>query len=98
MAADDGRVDRFSDGLRIGSNGGTKINLLAAGQITVTAGQTTGAATVTGVDTGSICVVTSAENAVTANYFVTPTANTLTITVSATAGEDDVFNYLVVDN
>ena len=97
MAADDGRVDRYSDGLRIGSNG-TKINLLAVGTVSVGTGVKTGTATVTGVDSGSVCILTRAEaDTTTGTYSVACTTNTITVTTTDEPSTTMDYFYLVVD-
>lgn len=95
-AADDGRVDRYSDGIRIGSDG-TKVSLLTAGSVTLTSGTTSVAVTITSAATGDIAIVSpTTPLGDAAEFSGALSGTTLTITVDANPGRNVGFNYLVL--
>lgn len=98
-AGDDGRIDLYSDGMRIGSDG-TKINLLCAGVATITAGSTSvsvTSVTLPSVASGDIAVVT-ANAAFTSATLVSATCGTQSLTISINTAEpsDRSFNWVVI--
>lgn len=96
MGADDGRVDVFSDGFRVGSDG-TKMDLLHAGTVDVPNGATTGVVTVTSVLPGDLAIVTPNESlGSAAKFFAVASTDTLTVTVNADPATTVTFNYLVI--
>ncbi len=96
QAADDGRVDRYADGIRIGSDG-TKVSLLTTGTATLTSGTTSVAVTVTSAATGDIAIVSPTTTLGDAAEFRgSISGTTLTISVDANPGRDVGFNYLVL--
>jgi hypothetical protein len=83
FAADDGRVDRYPDGLRIGSDG-TKITLLSTGTISVLATKTSKTLSVTNAASGDILILTPADSLSTATkFFGTVGTGSITVTVNA---------------
>ena len=91
-----GRVDLFESGFRIDETSGTIIKLLAVGTVDINNGATTGAATVTGLATGDIPVITPNETWGSATEFhAICTANTLTVTVDTDPGTTVTVNYAV---
>ena len=94
--AGNGRVDRYGDGFRIGSDAGTKINLLAAKQVTFT-GQTTRTTSLPGALPGDVYLYLdgwSSSSADPGKVVYAVTTNTITVTVAAaTTG---TLNLLVV--
>jgi hypothetical protein len=97
QAADDGRVDWYSDGLRIGSDG-TKITLLSAGTVTVAANASYNTATVTGAAVGDILLLSPAGDLATAQKFYgTISENTIRVTLNANPSSVTVlFHYVVL--
>lgn len=96
QAADDGRVDTFFDGFRVGSDG-TKLNLITAGTCTLTSGSTTVTSTVTSGASGDIVIVSPTTPLGSASEFGGAiSGTTLTITVDANPARNVGFNYLVL--
>jgi len=96
QAADDGRVDIYFDGIRVGSDG-TKISLLAAGDATVTSGTTEIVKTITSAATGDWVAVSPATALGSATkFYAALSGTTLTITVDQNPGANVKFNYLVL--
>jgi hypothetical protein len=90
----DGRVDTYSDGFRIGSDGGTIIDMLAAKQISFTGG-TSGTTTITGVLPGDTYLYMDGWSSSSADHgkvTYAVTTNTITATIAtATTGTLNVF-------
>ena len=97
FAADDGRVDRYADGLRIGSDG-TKITLLSAGSLTVAAASTSKTLSVTNAASGDILILTPAGTlSSAAKFYGTVGTGTITVTLDANPSSVTVlFHYLLL--
>ena len=96
-AGGDGRVDKYTDGFRVGSNG-TKVNLLTAGTLTLAANATVTTGTITNAATGDIVVITPAATTYLANHFYASTSTgllTITADTAPTSGTV-VINYLII--
>lgn len=97
FAGDDGRIDTYSDGLRVGSDG-TKFDLLHVGTATVEADSATEVVTLSNVTSSDFVLLTpggSLRSA--ATFFATPATGQITITLNTNPSSGTVvFYYLVL--
>lgn len=95
-AAGNGRVDRYGDGWRLGSEAGTKINLLAAKQLTF-AGDTTSTTSLTGALPGDNYLFVDGWGSSIADHGkVTYAVTTNTVTATVAAATTGTLNLLIV--
>lgn len=97
QAADDGRVDQYSDGWRLGSDG-TKLDLIAVGSLTILSGNTSSAAMITNMIPTDYAIVTPTDTIANASYWYTDksTTGTLKVILSAGPSANCEFDYFVV--
>ncbi|MFA5187197.1 MAG: hypothetical protein WC551_12030 [Patescibacteria group bacterium] len=94
--AGDGRVDIYSDGLRVATTG-TKVNMVVAGSAEIANGTTSKAVTSTGVAVGDLVIVGLAQNPSSASKaWGIATTNTVTLYVNTDPGTTITLNYLAV--
>lgn len=96
FGADDGRVQRYYNGIRIGTDG-SKLSLLTAGQADIDNGSTGTTVTLSSVSVGDIVLVTPNEDlGAAADFYAYATTNSIHLVVNADPETTLTMNYMVI--